>query len=112
VLVFGLVRADDLDFLNVYLGSFGDINPRVARDGPRVDAIGNHHPAETKVVFGNSVSNSVPRVVERSNDDPGPANRLLDRIDPQMDCSNLARELSRNRGLSGSRQTTEDNEHC
>ena len=108
--VFGRIGADDLDVERGHAGAFRHGAPRGPRERPRIDAVANDRPARTEVVLRHGVGDSASLTFHAI---ACPAQRLFDRVDPQVDRANRSRELS---GVicspADAAWPTEDEEHC
>ena len=106
------VRAHDLDIEQVYAGMSGDVPPRVARQRNRVDAVGNDGTTDPEIVQGDRIGRTVTGVLDRAVADRRLADRLFDRIDPQIHGIDLRRQRAGDRRLAGSRPAAEHDQHA
>ena len=66
-----LVGTRDLNFSGSDVRAVRGLEPRIARGGQWIHRVGNHDATETKVVFGNCVTDAITRVVDGDDGDPG-----------------------------------------
>jgi hypothetical protein len=85
--MFFKVGALDLDFHRADLGARGNLDPRIAGELDGIHGVRNHRQANSEVILGERVCNSISRVVERPGSVLGRAHGLLDRVNSQMNCS-------------------------
>ena len=78
---------------------------------PIVDRVGDDVSPETEVVPRHGVGGAIPGVVDRSRNNAGIPDRLLDRVDPQPNGVEPSCELPRHRRFSRSREACENDEH-
>ena len=103
------VRTRDLDFKSPRLRALRDSNPSITREMERIDRVRNHGTANTKVILRNGVANTIPHIVERMRHHLGGADRLLDRVDAQVYCTELMSQLPGNRCFSYARKAAQNN---
>jgi hypothetical protein len=103
------IRADDLHGRDRHGGRNGA--PGGARDGERVDAVGDHGAAEPQIVGRDRIGDPIAGVIHRAAVRTGVTQRLLDRIDAQVHGADLASERARERGLADARRAAEDDQH-
>ena len=82
--MFSDIGADYFDFERSHAGPVCYRDPRLASEGKRVHRIGNHDSANAQVIFCDRVPHAVTRIINGPIHDSGGAERLLDRIDPEM----------------------------
>ncbi len=87
--------------------AFRDSAPGAARERPWVDAVGNDRAPRAKIVFRHGVGHLVSLTLDLI---ASPAQRLFDRVDPQVYRADRSRKLARDRRLADARQATEDDE--
>ena len=78
---------------------------------PIVNRVGDDVSPETEVVPRHGVGGAIPGVVDRSRNNAGIPDRLLDRVDPQPNGVEPSCELPRHRRFSRSREACENDEH-
>ena len=109
--MFLFVRTLDLDFRQADSRASRDGAPGIAGDRQGINGIGNHDATEAEIVLRNRVADTIARVVDGHDSDPGFANREFDGIDTNMHGTQQLRQLARNRRLSHSGQAAENDQH-
>src|SRR5208283_4179206 len=108
--MFDGVRAANFNFDGESLCFVSCFKPRIARDLNRIDRVRHDGATETKVVFSQRIADAIPGIVHRIRRRSGIAQRLFDRVDPQIYRANLARQFAGNHAFPRSRQTAEDDQ--
>src|SRR5690348_432685 len=103
------VRALNLDFDGRNSRPFGNVKPRVTRDGERVHAISNNRLPRTQLLFCHCVRDAITGVVDLRYQS-GMKELLLDRIDAKVDRTQLMSELSGDLCFSNAGESTEDDQ--
>jgi hypothetical protein len=97
------VRTYHLNFSSAYLRSMSNADPSITSPSNGIDGIRNHSSPQAKVVLGDGIGDTIPRIIERFTHCLGIADGLLNRIYAHVHGTELASQLSGNRCLSGAR---------
>jgi hypothetical protein len=102
------IGAEDLEIDRDHAGAFRHGTPGGAGEPPWVDAVGNDCPARSEVVLRHCVRDLVSLTFHAI---ACRAQRLLDRVDPQVHRAHRSRKLPRDGRFADARQSAEDDKH-
>ena len=104
------IRAHDLDLHCDRAGCGSGSSPRVSRQRNRVDAVGDHVPAEPQVVDGHRIAHAIAGVVQRNRTDTRRPDCLVDGVDADVDGAKRTSQRARDRRFADARQAAENDE--
>lgn len=109
--MFSVIRAPNLNLDGPRASALSDIEPGGSGDRDRIDRVGNDDVTYAKIVLRYCVGGSVPCVVQGEDPDARVSNRLLDRINSNMDRRGSFREGAGNTRLSYAWKPAEHDQH-
>src|SRR5438105_157100 len=105
------IGTHDLNFDHFYARTLRDFQPTVACDRERIDGVRDYRSADTQVIHRDGVRYAIAHVVHRVAGHTAISERLLNRVNPQMDGAELASQFAGNCSFSGSGQAPKHNKH-